>query len=278
MEEGEEDFGERLADPELVEPSPDELAPIEGKEREFEELSFDHFDMNPAGDDMSEFGTPPSDAALGELGDKEDLPFDQPLELGTEEMPEYVEDPDIEEEDSDDDSVPEVTLEEIDPTIDSDAPRELPANAGSARPTAEAPARDEGPMEAERAQAPSAAAGPETFDPLGDRTVGLLQYLRSLADSLPEREKAELARSGFKDSIDRIIGRIKLRRELPGAAKLSPPEPLGLLARSELLARRRGKPATASSPAPKEIMGIKVSPKMAKLIEIARKEKADGRE
>ncbi|HPM72072.1 MAG TPA: hypothetical protein PLE25_03820, partial [Spirochaetales bacterium] len=81
----------------------------------------------------------------------------------------------------------------------------------------------------------------DSIDPFGEEAAKLYVYLKDLTRSLPDDKREAMEKSGVASKLDAIIDRVTMPSKAP--------------------------------PIPNEIMGVPISPRLAKLIEFMRREK-----
>jgi hypothetical protein len=122
-----------------------------------------------------------------------------------------------------------------------DEPVAEPEPAAEPKPDPQATPKPEPKPKAE----PKPAPGKSHIDPFGEEAARLYVYLKDLTQSLPQDKREAMEKSGVSSKLDAIIDRVR--------------KPL------------------VPVPIPDEILGVPISPRLAKLIEYMRREKQHGR-
>lgn len=176
----------------------------------------------------------------------DELPFDDTAldeSPADEPLPEYIDEPDFDEPDA-------VITEEEDEDIGSDDESESLTEPESEAETEPEPEPEDEPEE-ETVPEPDARPKPQkqpepeaekaAIDPFGEQAARLYAYLKDLSGALPPEKRAAMDQSGVTAKLDAII---------------------------EVAGKKPARP-----PIPSEILGVPVSPRLAKLIEFMRREK-----
>lgn len=212
------------------EPAPEpEFAPAPTPEPEFVP------ELAPEPESESE-----SEEELTELQDM--IPYDGEDEETT---LEYIEEPDLGEEEPELVGDAEGAEDAADALEASLEPEEAPS-AGDRTPYFDEEPGDGAPVEGSPEDKPvggaqgegSASEAPEGAEALlGEPTAELLEYLKSLTDDLPPEKKEEFDVEGLKSKIDDLIGKIKREAELAEEPPASSPREsgVGLLMAGEAL-------------------------------------------
>jgi len=193
------------------------------------------------------------DAIVDYLPPPLDIPPEQTLDdlAEGEEAPEYIDEPVFEDND-------DVITEEEDENPWEDAEPELepelePEPEPALDPEPEPPLEPEPEPEPEPAPAPELGPKPEplpepepkeedaSIDPFGEEATKLYVYLKDLTQSLPPDKREAMEKSGVATKLDTIIDRLTKPKDAPVL--------------------------------PTEILGVPISPRLAKLIDFMRREK-----
>jgi len=225
-----------------------------------------------------ELSQPTEDSGIDE---DESLEYIDEPEFDDNPDPEELPDEDLPAEPENTDALDDVTLEEEDefpgdepaPELDLE-PEEKPN--GPAIPVPEPEPRSEPTPEkhprrraTDREEEPE--SGRDAIDPLGEEAARLYRYLKDLSQALPEDKREAMEQSGVSAKLDAIIDRVA---QTPVAttqatqATQADPGPA-----SSPSAKANPKPRQEKKAIPTEILGVPVSPRLAKLIEFMRREK-----
>jgi hypothetical protein len=237
---------------------------------------------------------PPPSKARPKPPSLEPLELSQPLEdpgIDEEESLEYIDEPEFDDgldlEELPDENLPaepdsvdapdDVTLEEEDefPEARPEPELEPEPEAMPDKPVIPEPEPEPEPTPAEHPRRRATdreeelESGKEAIDPLGEEAAKLYRYLKDLSQALPEDKREAMEKSGVSAKLDAIIDRVTQPPDTVEPAVNVEPPAQG----PRMPAKPASKPKPDRKTIPTEILGVPVSPRLAKLIEFMRREK-----